>query len=192
MNDFSLYFPLGWEHILDMEGYDHILFIMVLCCIYTIRDWKKVLGLITAFTVGHCATLALAVFGLVRIRVDWIEFLIPLTIFLTAVFNIIPKRKESNHLLWLYFATFFFGLIHGLGFSNYLRSLLGQEENILLPLVAFNLGVESGQILVVLLTMTLMTLFTRLTIAKQRQLTVYLSVAVMGVSFYMMLQRYPL
>lgn len=192
MNDFSLYFPLGWEHILDLEGYDHILFIMVLCCVYTIRDWKKVLGLITAFTVGHCATLALAVFGVIHISVQWIEFLIPLTIFLTAVFNLLPQRKGSNNLLWLYGATLFFGLIHGLGFSNYLRSLLGQEESVLLPLLAFNLGVECGQILVVLLTMTMITLFLRLTTTKQRQLTFLLSIAVLGVSFYMMLQRYPL
>ncbi|MFD1768299.1 HupE/UreJ family protein [Sphingobacterium suaedae] len=191
MNDFSLYFPLGWEHILDLNGYDHILFILVLCCAYTLRDWKKVLGLITAFTLGHCATLALAVFKVVRVNVSWVEFLIPLTIFLTAIFNLLPKRS-SNASIGLYSATLFFGLIHGLGFSNYLQSLLGKEENVVVPLLAFNLGVECGQILVVLLTMVLTTLLLRMTTIRQQQIALYLSIAVIGVSFYLMLERYPL
>ena len=123
MSSFSLYFSLGYEHILDPNGYDHVLFIIALCAVYLLRDWKKVLILITAFTIGHSITLALSTLQIVNIRADIIEFLIPLTIFITAMSNVL-KRKSTispRHVQSNYFYALFFGLIHGLGFSNYLR-----------------------------------------------------------------------
>ena len=150
MSQFSTYFQLGYEHILDIQGYDHILFVIALCAIYQAQDWKRVLILITAFTIGHSITLALSTMNLVNFRTDIIEFLIPVTIFITAFSNLVkkhgsaPAKFSSN-----YFFALFFGLIHGLGFSNYLKSLLGKEESILTPLLAFNLGLELGQIIIV-------------------------------------------
>ena len=86
MQDFPLYFELGWQHILDWQGYDHILFITALCGVYLLYDWKKVLILVTAFTVGHSITLALSVFNLISIQTSWIEFFIPITIAFTCFY----------------------------------------------------------------------------------------------------------
>ena len=151
METFKLFFGLGLEHILDINGSDHILFVIALTALFTISDWKKVLILITAFTIGHSITLALATLRVVRFNTDLIEFLIPATIFLTAFFNLFrhkgagrPMKAQVNY----YFAVFF-GLIHGLGFSNYLRSLLGNDETIITQLLAFNIGLEVGQIIIV-------------------------------------------
>ena len=153
METFKLFFGLGLEHILDINGSDHILFVIALTALFTISDWKKVLILITAFTIGHSITLALATFRVINFNTELIEFLIPLTIFLTAFFNLFrhkgagrPMKAQINY----YFAIFF-GLIHGLGFSNYLRSLLGRDESILTQLLAFNIGLEIGQIIIVVL-----------------------------------------
>lgn len=152
MESFKLFLVLGLEHILDINGSDHILFVIALTALFTIRDWKKVLILVTAFTIGHSITLALATFRVVHFNSAVIEFLIPVTIFLTAFFNLFrhkgagrPMKAQVNY----YFAMFF-GLIHGLGFSNYLRSLLGQDETIVPQLLAFNIGLEIGQIVIVL------------------------------------------
>ena len=151
METFNLYFKLGLEHILDINGSDHILFVIALTALFTISDWKKVLILVTAFTIGHSITLALATLRVVRFNSELIEFLIPATIFLTAFFNLFrhkgagrPMKAQINY----YFALFF-GLIHGLGFSNYLRSLLGKDETIITQLLAFNIGLEIGQIIIV-------------------------------------------
>lgn len=151
LETFKLFFGLGLDHILDINGSDHILFVIALTALFSLSDWKKVLILITAFTIGHSITLALATLRVVRFNSDLIEFLIPVTIFLTAFFNLFrhkgagrPMKAQINY----YFAMFF-GLVHGLGFSNYLRSLLGTDETILTQLLAFNLGLEIGQIIIV-------------------------------------------
>src|SRR5690606_30408879 len=125
-------------------------FIIALCAVYLFRDWKKVLILVTAFTIGHSLTLALATTGWIRVNSDVIEFLIPVTIALTAFFNILkPKPSKSRGIQTNYVFALFFGLIHGLGFSNYLRALLGRESSLFEPLLAFNLGLEVGQLFIV-------------------------------------------
>lgn len=150
MSEFELYFGLGMDHILDINGYDHILFVIALSCVYTISQWKDVLVMVTAFTVGHSITLALATFELIPFDSALIEFLIPVTIIITAVTNILVKSDgKTGKLRVNTFYAGFFGLIHGMGFSNYLRSLLGGEESIVLPLFAFNIGLEVGQIIIV-------------------------------------------
>ena len=135
MSIFELYFKLGLQHIADLKGYDHILFILILCAVYSLKEWKRVLVLVTAFTIGHSLTLALATLDLIRVDGDLIEFLIPLTIFLTALANLFARKHQVSPLLHYlkYTAALFFGLIHGLGFSNYLRSLLGTERGLVLP-----------------------------------------------------------
>ena len=150
MSAFELYFDLGLEHILDPYGYDHILFVIALSCVYSLQQWKGVLGMVTAFTVGHSITLALATFDIIPLDPALVEFLIPVTIVITAVSNLFTKvdARPGKRKLNVYYAGFF-GLIHGMGFSNYLRSLLGNEESIVLPLFAFNIALEVGQIIIV-------------------------------------------
>ncbi|HEV7349215.1 HupE/UreJ family protein [Telluribacter sp.] len=161
MSEFQAYLQLGFEHITDPNGYDHILFVVALCTIFTLRDWKKVLILVTAFTIGHSVTLALATLNIVSIRSDVIELLIPVTILITACMNFFhptPKTTlvtEEKSSPLRYPLALLFGLIHGLGFSTYLRSLLGGEASILEPLLAFNVGLELGQILIVFIALLL-------------------------------------
>lgn len=191
MSDFSIYFQLGWQHILDLTGYDHILFVLVLCCSYTLKDWRRLLWLVTAFTVGHSITLALAAFKIVRIDTSWIEFLIPITILITALYNLPKKRKQRNPYI-LYVMTLCFGLIHGLGFSNYLQSLLGQEANIVLPLLSFNIGLEFGQLIIVFFVILLSELMLKIFAVSNRDWSFFLSSAVIGISFIMAIERIPL
>src|SRR5690606_22255662 len=128
MSEFQLYFGLGKDHILDPNGYDHILFVIALCIVYTLREWKKVLILVTAFTVGHSVTLALATLEVISVNASLIEFLIPVTIFITAASNIFRTQEGATvRAMQLNYAyAMIFGLIHGMGFSNYLRSILGR------------------------------------------------------------------
>jgi len=188
---FKLYFSLGLEHIADLQGYDHILFVAMLCAVYTFKAWKKVLILITAFTIGHSLTLALATLNIIRVSVNWVEFLIPVTIFITALGNMISGKPGNASARIKYLLALFFGLIHGLGFSNYLRSLLGTHDSILVPLLAFNIGVELGQILIVLciLMLTALILFFKL---KHRNWILVLAGAGAGIALTLMLERWPM
>jgi len=191
MSDFSIYFQLGWQHILDLNGYDHILFVLVLCCSYVLKDWKRILWLVTAFTFGHSITLALAAFNLVEVNSDWIEFLIPLTIFITALYNL-PKGIRRRKPNFLYAMTLIFGLIHGLGFSNYLQSLLGQEFNIVIPLLSFNIGLEFGQVIIVFFIILISETMLKIFNVTNRDWSFFLSSAVTGISFIMAIERFPL
>lgn len=193
MSVFELYFTLGLQHIADLKGYDHILFILILCAVYQWKEWKRVLILVTAFTVGHSLTLVLATLKLVRVNGDLIEFLIPLTIFITALSNVISRKKRVpawQHFL-KYGAALFFGLIHGLGFSNYLRSLLGAESRMALPLFSFNVGIEVGQILIVIVIMLLTKVMVDLLRMPAREWHLLLSGAGLGVSLILMIERFP-
>ena len=151
MSEFGVYFELGREHILDTSGYDHILFVIALCVLYSIREWKQVLILVTAFTVGHSITLALATLDIITVRAELVEFLIPVTILITAISNIFKKGEapSGRNIQLNYAYAAFFGLIHGMGFSNYLKSILGRDESIFTQLLAFNVGIEVGQIVIV-------------------------------------------
>lgn len=146
MSLFELYLRLGFRHIIDINGYDHIVFVLALCAGYALTQYKKVFILITAFTIGHSITLILSTLKYILIPANIIEFLIPVTILMTAISNLLPQNKSKGKLV--YFVALFFGLIHGLGFSNYLKVLLGKESSIIKPLFAFNIGLEIGQILI--------------------------------------------
>ncbi len=155
---FSDYLKLGIDHILDPNGYDHILFVTVLCALYKPDQWKKLIILVTAFTLGHSLTLALSSLDILSINPMFVEILIPITIIITGIYNIINVRMQTNggsQLKWNYLLALAFGLIHGLGFSNYFKAILGRDNDIISPLFAFNLGVESGQILIVGIIMAL-------------------------------------
>ncbi len=184
----ELYFQLGWQHIINWDAYDHILFVIALSAIYLLRDWRKVLVLVTAFTVGHSITLALSVLHIIRIPAALIEFLIPVTICITAISNIIRKNDEPQKLQLNYFYALFFGLIHGLGFSNYLKSLLGSQANIVKPLLGFNLGLEFGQIIIVMCILLISTAIVKFGGLKRRDWNMFLSSATFGVAFLMVIQ----
>lgn len=188
MSSFELYFKLGLQHILDINGFDHILFVLALCAIYVARDWKKILILVTAFTIGHSLTLALATFNVVQVRSDLIEFLIPVTIAITALVTIFKPKPSSGRGIQLnYIFAIFFGLIHGLGFSNYLKELLGKEASIWQPLLAFNIGLEVGQIVIVT-AFLLLTSLLNLAGVNRKDWTLVVSAFVLGVACMLMLE----
>ena len=192
MSEFSLYFGLGKDHILDyVNGYDHILFVLALCAVYLIRDWKKILILVTAFTIGHSITLALATLKIVSVNASLIEFLIPLTIFITCVSNLFKKEGLTGEkgVQINYLFAVFFGLIHGLGFSNYLRAILGKDQTILSQLLAFNLGLEFGQIIVVAIFLTFAFLLVDFLKVNRRDWKMVLSSAIAGIALILMKDR---
>ncbi len=193
MSIFALYLRLGIDHIANLRGYDHILFIVALSIVYPLKQWRKLLILITAFTIGHSTTLALATLNIIRIPTNFIEFLIPVTIFLTALVNIFQKSEkisESSH-RFKYAAAMFFGLIHGMGFSNYLRGMLGKEDSMVVPLLAFNVGIELGQITIVLIIIGLTLLAVDILGAKRREWTLVFSGIALGIAFLLAAQRFP-
>ncbi|EDM36027.1 hypothetical protein PBAL39_23507 [Pedobacter sp. BAL39] len=190
MDDFWLYFQLGWQHILDWQGYDHILFVMVLCISYALTDWKKVLVLVTAFTIGHSITLALSVLKFISLNSAIIEFLIPVTILSTAFHNILNKKSAGKRTKARYFLALGFGLIHGMGFSNYLKSLLGKNTSIIQELLAFNLGLEAGQVIIVLGILGLSSLLINFVKIKRYDWNFFISSAIFGISFVMAAERF--
>jgi hydrogenase/urease accessory protein HupE len=190
MDDFILYFKMGLTHVLDLSAYDHILFLIVLAVIFTNFQWRKVIWLVTLFTLGHSITLALSAYKILEVRMDLIEFLIPLTIFITGLINIINAKKEANKSgnINLILALFF-GLIHGLGFSNYFKMMIGKEEDKLFPLVEFALGIEVAQIIIVISILIIGYLLKSFFKVQRRDWILVCSSIVIGFSIQMMLDR---
>jgi hypothetical protein len=190
MSQFNVYFELGMSHIIDIEGLDHILFVIVLSAMYLPRDWKHVIILVTAFTIGHSITLALATFDYINVNEELIEFLIPVTIFITAVTNLVRNNhsfyKKGLQINYLY--ALMFGLIHGLGFSNYLKSLFGKSQSVVMPLFAFNVGIEVGQILIVGAYLLLASLMINVLGTQRRDWGMIVSAAVAGMAILFMLE----
>ena len=181
---------MGLTHVLDFSAYDHILFLIVLAVIFNNFQWRKVVWLVTLFTLGHSITLALSAYKILEIRMDLIEFLIPLTIFITGLINIITAKKEptkkGNINLVL---ALFFGLIHGLGFSNYFKMMIGKEEDKLFPLIEFALGIEVAQIIIVLGILIIGLLLKTFLKVQRRDWVLVTSSIVIGFSIQMMLER---
>jgi len=193
MQDFKLYFGVGIDHILNWEALDHILFVSALCLRYLVKDWKKVVVLVTAFTIGHSITLALSALGLVHFATRWIEFLIPVTIIATAINNLTQRKSQVEHpsrLPVIYFFALFFGLIHGLAFANTLISLIGRD-GIVVPLLAFNLGIEAAQLLVVAVILAISFIFVQLIRLKRVWWVWGASALVLIASLRMAVQRWP-
>jgi HupE / UreJ protein len=149
MNDLAFYFKEGWQHIISTSALDHQLFIIALAAIYLLKDYKKVLILVTAFTVGHSLTLALSVYNVVHVNEKLVEFLIPCTIIITCIFNVLQKDISQKAIRLNYFFALFFGLIHGLGFANTIRFMLAKDQTIGSSLFGFNIGLEVGQMVIV-------------------------------------------
>ncbi|MEO0468370.1 MAG: HupE/UreJ family protein [Bacteroidota bacterium] len=203
MTDFEIYLKMGFEHISDLGAYDHILFLVALCAAYNVRHWRQIVVLVTAFTIGHSLALAAATLGWIDLSMSWdlgerkavqlsliIEFLIPLTILLTALSNLWQKEeiKTTRAKLWRYGMGLGFGLIHGLGFSNYLQSLLGREESIFLPLLSFNIGLELGQLMIVGVIMLIALPFQTGLKVPVRSWNLFVSGAAAGVAWVLLIQ----
>jgi len=192
MNEFLLWFSTGMEHITDLNGYDHMLFLLALCVAYEAKEWKKILVLITAFTIGHSATLALSVLDIFRLPSPLVEFLIPVTIFITCMNNLRKSFKTAETNITLsYSMTLIFGFVHGMGFSMLLRSMLGNETSIALPLLFFNLGIEAGQVFVVAGIMVFSLFLSRISGISPERWKFYISSAVSGIALMMMAERMP-
>ena len=191
MEDFNFYLGLGWEHIMSWDALDHLLFIAVLTAIYLFKDWKQLLILVTAFTIGHSLTLALSVLDIIRANSDWVEFLIPCTIFLTAIYNLFHTKFTVRSVLINYLLALFFGLIHGLGFANIIRFSLAEGQSLFTGLLGFNIGLELGQIVVVFILLLVSHLVINIFKASRRDWVIFLSAAVFSLAFKMALERIP-
>jgi hypothetical protein len=184
MSEFWLYFNIGLQHVLDIDGYDHVLFLIALTVPYAFKDWKRVLILVSLFTVGHTLALMLSVFEIVIIKASLVEFLIPITILITALFHLFTAGKSSKNesITFVAFVTLFFGIIHGLGFSNYFKSILpGDNVDKLVPLLEFALGIEAAQIIVVLIVLLLSFIVQSFFRFSKRDWTLVMSAFVIGV-----------
>ena len=199
MSVFQTYLTLGFYHIISWRATDHLTFLLALCAPYGLADWRRVLALVTSFTVGHSLTLALATLGVVAVNAPLVEALIPVTIMLTALVNMRragpalarpPARPKPAPVLWAVpnLLALSFGLIHGLGFSNYLRALLGAQSRPLAQLLAFNVGVELGQVLVVSAILLLGLVLLRGLRVARRDWLLTVSGAALGVAALLLLQ----
>lgn len=191
MTDFMFFLREGWDHIISLGAMDHILFIMALAVVYTVGEWKKVLILVTAFTIGHAITLVLSVLNIIRFRDAWVEFLIPCTILITAAVNLFQREFSQKSLRVNYFLALFFGLIHGMGYANAIRFSLARGQGFGLSLFSFNLGLEFGQIFVVLLLLLLTYIITRLPWVSRRNWVIAISALVFALSLQMAVERFP-
>lgn len=191
MQDFLFYLNLGWEHIISLDALDHQLFVLALIAVYSYSDWKKILVLVTAFTIGHSVTLALSILDIVRVPSDWVEFLIPLTIVLTALGNIVMKNKKQSQSKLNYYLALFFGLIHGMGFANTARVMIAKSQSIALPLLGFNVGLEVGQIAIVLGILALLFILLNLFKINKKDWILFVSSGVFALSLKMTLERIP-
>jgi HupE / UreJ protein len=191
MGDFGFYFGWGWQHIISRDALDHQLFIGALAAIYLLKDWRQVLVLVTAFTIGHSMTLALSVLGKISFSSTWIEFLIPCTIVITAVTNLFQKDFTARSIRINYFLALFFGLIHGMGFANAIRFALADDQSLGWSLFGFNLGLEAGQITVVIVILLITEIFIHLLHIKRREWVIFLSAAVFSLALKMALERIP-
>lgn len=191
LQDFLFYFKLGWEHIISADALDHQLFILVLVAIYSYKNLKQVLILVTAFTIGHSLTLFLSVTDVFRFESKWVEFLIPCTIVLTAVSNLFRTDFSLKSVKINYYLALVFGLIHGMGFANSIRIMLAKGEHIGWGLFGFNVGLEAGQIFMVIVILAITLFIFSYTKIKRRDCVLFISAAVFSLALQMALQRFP-
>ncbi|MBM3443058.1 MAG: HupE/UreJ family protein [Bacteroidetes bacterium] len=189
--DFFFYLADGWRHIISPGALDHILFIAVLTVVHVWGDWRRLVILVTAFTIGHSLTLVLSVLDLIRFRDDWVEFAIPCTIAATAAANLLDMRARSGDERLRYVMAFAFGLVHGMGYANAVRFMLGEGQSLAVGLLGFNIGLEIGQIFVVLFVLLLGSLVTRVPGISKSYWMVAVSSCVLAVSVFLLSARLP-
>ena len=191
MSEFWIYFQIGLKHVLDIHAYDHVLFLIALTIPYAFKDWKRILLLVTVFTIGHTLALLLSVFGIIAIKVNIVEFLIPITILITAFFHLFTAGKASKNesINLIFFVTLFFGIIHGLGFSNYFKTILGgTTTSKLLPLGEFALGIETAQLIVVFVVLIISYIVQTIFRFSKRDWALVMSAFIIGVVIPMIVE----
>jgi hypothetical protein len=191
MKDFIFYFKIGWSHIMSLDATDHLFFITVLAIIYTVADWKKVLVLVTAFTVGHALTLFMSVLNMINVKSEMVEFLIPCTILITAMMNLFMQKQQSVSHTIQYAIALGFGLIHGLGYANYIRMMLSADQQLVWGLFSFNLGLEAGQIVVVGLVLLTVWGSSRIHANAHRRWVIFVSSFVLLFALKLAIERFP-
>lgn len=191
MQDFLFYLKLGWEHIISLDALDHQLFVLALIAVYSYNDWKKILILVTAFTIGHSITLALSILDIFRVPSAWVEFLIPLTIVLTSLDNIIMKNQKQTLMRANYYLALIFGLIHGMGFANTARVMIAKSQNIFFPLLGFNIGLEIGQIIIVFAILIVLFIALKIFKVNKKDWILFVSSGVFALALKMTLERIP-
>ena len=188
---FYSYLKLGFQHIVDIESLDHILFVITLCAVYQLAEWRKIAIVITAFTLGHSITLVLAALKIIVPNRYLIELLIPMTILISGVFNLISEKFNirSAKLYIKYAFALFFGLIHGMSFSSFFTDIMGDSSSIVFPLFSFNVGIELGQFFVILLYYLFVYTVYRLFKIEYSRFAWIFSVLGILVSFYLIFKR---
>ncbi|MEY3351289.1 MAG: hypothetical protein RIQ50_1400 [Bacteroidota bacterium] len=189
MNDFLFYFKIGWEHILSWNATDHLLFMVALSIVYTYRDYKKVLVLVTAFTIGHAITLYLTALDQIRVNTNLVELLIPCTILITSLFNILYSSDQQKGMRLQYGIALCFGLIHGMGYANYIRMMLASDQHLIWGLFSFNVGLEMGQIVAVLVVILITWLSSKISWLSRKYLIASVSVCIGLASIYLIISR---
>lgn len=191
MSEFLIYFQIGLKHVLDIQAYDHVLFLIALAVPFSFSEWKRILILVSVFTLGHTTALFLSVFGIIAVKVNVVELLIPISILLTALYNLLTAGKNSkkDSVNIVFITTLFFGIIHGLGFSNYFNGLLGGSANSkLLPMAEFALGIEAAQIVVVIIVLILSYIVQTIFRFSKRDWALVMSAFVIGVVLPMIVE----
>ncbi|KAF2335731.1 HupE/UreJ family protein [Flavobacterium daemonense] len=191
MSEFWIYFQIGLKHVLDINAYDHVLFLIALTVPYSFKDWKRILLLVSVFTIGHTVALILSVFGIIAVKVNLVEFLIPITILVTALYHLFTAGKATKNegVNLIFIVTLFFGLIHGLGFSNYFKTILGgSATSKLLPLGEFALGIEAAQLVVVFVVLILSYIVQTVFRFSKRDWALVMSAFIVGVVIPMIIE----
>jgi hypothetical protein len=191
MSQFWIYFQIGLKHVLDINAYDHVLFLIALTVPYLFKDWKRIFLLVSLFTIGHTLALVLSVYGIIAIKVDVVEFLIPITILITALYHLFTAGKTSKNdgVNLVFFITLFFGIIHGLGFSNYFKTILGgSATSKLLPLGEFALGIEAAQLVVVFVVLVISYIVQTVFRFSKRDWALVMSAFIIGVVIPMIIE----
>lgn len=191
MSEFWIYFEKGLRHILDPYAYDHILFLIALSVPYAFKDWKRLLLLVTVFTVAHTLALLLSVFGVIIIKGNLVDFLIPITILIVSFFNLFTASKSAKNesISVILFVTLFFGIIHGLGFANSFNAIhRGSPQSKLLPIAEFALGIETAQIIVILIVLILSYIVQTFFRFSKRDWTLVMSSFIIGVVLPLIIQ----
>jgi HupE / UreJ protein len=191
MSEFWIYFQIGLKHVLDIHAYDHVLFLIALTVPFSFNDWKRIFLLVSLFTIGHTTALLLSVYDIVAIKVNVVELLIPITILITSLYTLFTagKSNKKDSINIVFFITLFFGIIHGLGFSNYFKTILGGSANSkLIPLSEFALGIESAQIVVVFVVLILSYIVQTFFRFSKRDWTLVMSAFIIGVVLPMIIE----
>ena len=194
MEELYFYFKEGWQHIISSDALDHQLFIIAMAALFMWKDWRRVLIFVTAFTIGHSLTLALSVYDVIRFDSSWVEFLIPFTIVLTAANNfrfLNKKEAGKQQIIYNYIMALGFGLIHGMGFANSIRMMLASDQKIAGPLLSFNIGLEVGQIILIIFILMIGQLLIANFKVNRKYWIITLSAATLVIALFMAINRIP-